>query len=56
MIPTTLRLPPELRAKLDHLAKSDGRTFSAYVARVLARHVMNAEDEAARAKSRKGKS
>lgn len=40
----SLRVPKELKEKLEELAREDGRSLSNYVAKILADHVKNLEN------------
>lgn len=40
-----LRLQPELKAKLDRLAKDDGRSLNSYIERVLEHHAMDRDEK-----------
>ena len=48
--PTSLRIPPDLKASLQRLAEADGRSLTNYIVRVLQEHCAAAE------KPRRGRS
>jgi hypothetical protein len=44
--PISIRLDPDVREGIEALAKADGRSMSAYINRVLRRHIEQARPEA----------